>query len=37
MGADDADVAAAVAAREREAEIEKAMRARVADFKKQAE
>ncbi|XP_066337221.1 uncharacterized protein [Miscanthus floridulus] len=38
MGADDADVAAAaVAAREREAEIEKAMRSRVADFKKQAD
>ncbi|XP_066340045.1 uncharacterized protein [Miscanthus floridulus] len=36
MGADDA-AAAGVAAREREAEIEKAMRARVADFKKQAD
>ena len=31
------DAAAAGAAREREAEIEKAMRARVPDFKKQAE
>lgn len=37
MGADDDAAAAGVAAGEREAEIEKAMRARVADFKKQAE
>jgi len=36
MGADD-DAAAAMEAQEREAEIEKAMRARVADFKKQAD
>jgi hypothetical protein len=36
MGADD-EAAAAMEAQEREAEIEKAMRARVADFKKQAE
>jgi hypothetical protein len=37
LGADDDAAAAGVAAGEREAEIEKAMRARVADFKKQAE